>query len=130
MVDCDYERLNQRVVVFGQHSVEGVLNTLGISTLAFRPTGCDQERLDEADPATCGGYGIERSVHRASMMLAELRHQKGLHDGNRLPRKHGIQRFFYRSWLTGPFWTSCANQKWFSKAEPGFRCDCRCWFFN
>jgi hypothetical protein len=52
MVDCDDERLNQRVMVFRQHSVEGVVNALGIATLAFWSTGSDQERLDDGNRLT------------------------------------------------------------------------------
>src|SRR5882762_8559961 len=92
MVDCDYKRLNQRIMVFGQYSVEGVVNALGIATLAFWSSGSDQERLD---------------------------------DGNRLTGKHGVQGFFDRRRLTGPFGTSRANKERFCQAEPGFRCNCR-----
>ena len=97
MVDCDYERLDQRIVVFGQHCVERIINALGIATFAF---------------------------------WSASGNQKWFNNAHRLASEHRIQRLFDRPRLTSPFRTSCADKERFCEAEPGLRCNGRCWFFH
>src|SRR6266853_6044968 len=58
MIDCDYERLNQCVMVFRQHCVKGIVNALGIATLAFWSSGSDQKRLDHGNRLT-GEHSVQ-----------------------------------------------------------------------